>query len=236
MIDVIGLITARGGSKGIPHKNVKLLAGKPLIAWTILAALNSGVLKRIIVSTDDDEIARVSKEWGAEVPFMRPASLAGDASSHISVVEHALQWLDENEGYTPEYVLLLQPTSPLRQADDIIAALQLAEARLAPAVVGVSEAQTHPFLARQILENGQLVDFVTTDIGYLRRQSLPPAFAINGAIYVNKSDILRASQTFLPPGTLAYVMAPEHSIDIDTQWDFYLADLILTDRMKHEGN
>ena len=116
---VIGLITARGGSKDIPRKNVKLLAGKPLIAWSIEAALRSRGLSRLIVSTDDEEIAEVSAKWGAEVPFIRPAELATDDSPHIEAVKHAIDWLLENENAYPDYIMTLQPTSPLRSSSDI---------------------------------------------------------------------------------------------------------------------
>ena len=107
MVDVIGLITARGGSRGVPRKNVLPVGGRPLIAWTIAAARESRMLGRVIVSTDDAEIARVAREWNAEVPFIRPAELAQDASAHVRVVTHALEWLERTEGRRPDYVLLL---------------------------------------------------------------------------------------------------------------------------------
>ena len=117
---ILGLVTARGGSKGLPRKNVKTLAGKPLIAWTVEAAMQSTLLDRVIVSTDDEEISRISLENGAEVPFRRPAELAQDNSPHISVVLHALEWLEQQEGYRPDAVCLLQPTSPLNNINEII--------------------------------------------------------------------------------------------------------------------
>lgn len=227
MIDVVGLITARGGSKGIPRKNVKLLAGKPLIAWTIEAALKSGKLSRIIVSTDDDEIIQVAQAWGAETPFVRPTEVSQDNSPHILAVEHAIHWLEEHEHTRPEYILLLQPTSPLRMAEDINAAIEIAAGNQAEAVVSISETKHHPYLTKHILPNGLLADFVSTDLSYLRRQDLPPAYAINGAIYLNRSDSLLNARTFLPPNTYGYVMPLERSLDIDSPWDFYLTELIL---------
>src|SRR3990170_965342 len=123
MSTVLAVIPARGGSKSIPRKNIKPLGGKPLIGWTIDAALQSRMLSRVIVSTDDAEIAQAARECGAETPFLRPPELAQDDSSSISVVLHALQWLEEQEHFSPDYVLLLQPTSPFRNAHDIRAAI-----------------------------------------------------------------------------------------------------------------
>jgi CMP-N,N'-diacetyllegionaminic acid synthase len=233
MGEIVGLITARGGSKGIPRKNVKLLAGKPLIAWTIEAALLSPRLSRVIVSTEDDEIARVARQWGAAVPFMRPPELAQDDSPHLLVVEHALQWLEKHDNARPDYVMLLQPTSPLRTAEDIEAVLQVAEARSARAIVSVCKMDRHPYLAKRILEDGTLADFVPSDIAYLRRQALPPVYALNGAIYLNRRESLLTDRTFVPQGTYGYIMPPERSLDIDSLWDFHLIELILKDR--HES-
>ncbi|HET9913914.1 MAG TPA: acylneuraminate cytidylyltransferase family protein, partial [Anaerolineales bacterium] len=143
---IIGLIPARGGSKTIPHKNIKPLVGKPLIAWTIEAAKKCRALSRVIVSTDDAQIAEVAQQWGAEVPFLRPAELAGDATSSLAVVLHLIQWLKKHDGAVPEYILLLQPTSPFRTTEDLDAAIELAETRKVNAVVSVCETDAHPFL------------------------------------------------------------------------------------------
>jgi len=229
MSETIGLITARGGSKSIPQKNIKMLAGKPLIAWTIEVALQCKYLSRIIVSTDDEKIAEVARQWGAEVPFIRPAELARDDSSSISAVLHAIHWLEEKEGFCPEYIMQLQPTSPFRTAEDISRAIELAKDRHAVAVVSVCEAERHPYLCKRILDDGTLADFMKTDINYLRRQDFPPAYALNGAIYLNQRGALLRDQTDLPEGTVAYVMPQERSIDIDTPWDWHLAELILKD-------
>ena len=189
--------------------------------------LESNVLNRVIVSTDDEKIARVAREWGAEVPFIRPANLAEDTSSSLSVVEHALQWLGEHEHYEPEYVLLLQPTSPLRTKDDIRIATEIAESRNATAVVSVCEADPHPYIVKKITENGMLEDFIPQNTTYNRRQDMPPAYALNGAIYLNRSYSLIKNHTFIPKDTVAYIMPKERSIDIDSPLDFQLAELIL---------
>lgn len=225
---VIGLITARGGSKSILRKNITLVGGKPLIAWTVQAAQQSGCLDRLILSTDDEEIASIAKEWGVEVPFTRPAELAQDDSPHIDVVIHAIQWLSENDGLDPDYILLLQPTSPLRSAEDIVAAIQLVRERNADSVVSVSPVQDHPYFTYKISKDGVLEDFLPRLEGYLRRQVLPPAYALNGAIYVVKRTVLLTQRTFFPEKTIAYIMPEERSMDVDTPWDMKLVDLILS--------
>ena len=229
----LGLITARGGSKGIPNKNIVSVAGKPLIAWTIEAAIKSH-LDRVIVSTDDDEIAEVSKSWGAEVPFMRPKKLAEDDSPHMDVVISAIQWLANNEDYRPEYVLLLQPTSPLRSVADINDAINLATKKKADGIVSVSESSVHPYLTKQITEDGTLMDFLEKPKGYLSRQTFPIVYVLNGAIFLAKREVLLEKETWYTEKTYAYVMPPERSIDIDTYWDLHLANLILKDKRKHE--
>jgi CMP-N,N'-diacetyllegionaminic acid synthase len=232
---MLGLITARGGSQGIPRKNIQPVGGKPLIAWTALAARSAKALTRTILSTDSPEIAEVGRQYGVEVPFMRPAEFAGPESAHVPVVVHALDWLEQHEGYRPEYVVLLQPTSPLRTASDINAATALALTRRAPAVVSVTTAASHPFLTYRIDAEDRLMPFFQSEIAYKRRQDLPPASALNGAIYVIHRDVLLRHRTFLPEGTLAYEMPPERSLDVDSLWDLHLADLLLRDALSHEN-
>lgn len=230
-MEILGLITARGGSKGIPHKNVKPLAGKPLIGWTIEAARQSR-LSRVVVTTDDNEIAQVSRRYSAEVPFRRPAELARDDSPHFAAVEHALRWLEREEGYHPDYVMTLQPTSPLRTAEDIDAAISVAEneqsAAQAVAVVSVYEIHPHPYWAKRIDSSGQLNNYFSDTPLDLRRQELAPAYALNGAIYLNRRQHLLENGLMTPSGAQAYVMPAWKSLDIDTLWEFELAERILT--------
>ncbi len=233
MGEIVGLISARGGSKSIPRKNIKTLAGKPLIAWTIEVARKCKELNRVIVSTDDEEIANVARQWGAEVPFIRPSELARDDSSSISAVLHAIHWMEENEGFCPGYVMLLQPTSPFRTSEDIQQSIDLATKHRAVAVVSVCEAEPHPYLCKRILDNGALADFMSMKVGYLRRQDLPPAYAVNGAIYLNQCSSLLLDQTFIPTGTIAYAMPQERSLDVDTVWDWHMAELIMKNRDGH---
>jgi N-acylneuraminate cytidylyltransferase/CMP-N,N'-diacetyllegionaminic acid synthase len=234
-VKVLGLITARGGSKSIPKKNVVIVAGKPLIAWTIEAGLQSRSLEKVIVSTDDEEIAEVARHWGAEVPFLRPAELAQDDSPHIPVIVHAVEWLESHEGSLYEYILLLQPTSPLRSTDDIEKAVQLASANDADSVVGVCVTGSHPYLVKHIATDGRLEDFGPRPRTYLRRQALPPVYVANGAIYLVRRDVLIQQHTFYTERTYPYIMPPERSLDIDTPWDLYVVDLILKNKITH-GN
>ena len=230
MKDVLGLVTARGGSKGVPGKNVMPLGDKPLIGWTIEAAQQSCSIGRIVVSTDDANIAGVARQWGAEVPFLRPAELAGEDSPHIDVVCHALDWLERRERYMPEYVLLLQPTSPLRTAEDIDAAALIAEERAADAVVSVETTHHHPFLVKRIAEDGTLSDFVTSDLAYLQRQVLPPAYFINGAIFLNHRKALLEKENFLPG---AYLPIRDAGRAVDASR--YSLGLVL-DRANHQSS
>lgn len=236
-MEILGLVTARGGSKSIPGKNVKLLAGKPLIRWTIDEARKSRLVSRLIVSTDDEEIRSVSLAGGAEAPFLRPVELAGDTSPHIDVIFHALDWLENEQNYRPDYVLLLQPTSPFRTVFDIDDAIHSIESHPeTDALVGVCEAEDHPFLVKKINEGGRLEDYMPGTLAYPRRQDLPPAYVINGAIYLNRPSSLRRERKIVPPGALAYVMPRERSLDVDTPWDFNLAELILTGRGQREND
>ena len=223
----LGLITARGGSKGIPGKNVAPLAGKPLIAWTIEAALHSRCLSRVIVSTDDREIAEVSKKFGAEVPFMRPGELSGDDSPHMAVVLHAIQWLEDGEGWSPDYVVLLQPTSPFRTAEDIDAAAGVALDRNADSVISVNEAPSHPYKVNRLTDRGTLVSFLEPPKGYLRRQTMPEALFENGAVYMARREVLLKEKRWYTENTYPFVMPEERSLDIDSPWDLELAGLIL---------
>ena len=228
MATVVGLITARGGSKGVPRKNVRMLAGKPLIAWTIDSARQARRLDRIIVSTDDEEIAAVSRQFGAAVPFMRPAELARDSSPHIDVVLHALRWLSREEKYNPAFVLLLQPTSPLRTAEDIDGIIDLAIERRAEAVVSVSPACDHPYLVRQVDSEGMLKPFMDCPLPYARRQDLPPAYALNGALYLQQCTGLLTRQSFEGCRTIAYVMPRQRSLEVDTEADLVEVERLLT--------
>jgi CMP-N-acetylneuraminic acid synthetase len=222
------VVPARGGSKGVPRKNVAIVAGRPLIEWTIMAARQATCIDQLIVSTDDEEIAAVARAAGADVPFRRPADLSHDDAAGADVVLHALQWIVRHRGYTPEYVVTLQPTSPLRTAGDIDAAIALARVRGAHSVVSVSPAVQSPYWMVRVDEDLEVREFLPGDPP--TRQQLPALYAINGAVYVTSPRLLFDMHALYGPGTLAYVMPEERSLDVDTRWEMHVADLVLAAR------
>lgn len=231
MAKILGVITARGGSKSIPRKNVKDIAGKPLIAWTIEAAKKSGALDRIILTTDDKEIARVGREWGAEVPFVRPKKLAGDKTPHLPVMQHAVRWLKENENYNPDYVMLFQPTSPLRQSWHIKEAVELIEKTGADSVVSVMPIphHYHPLWAFEKNENGFLQLMATKKPLYTRihqRQLLPPAYIHNSVIYIFKTKLLfdKKNPNFYGKKVVPYLVDEKYSANIDSLEEWATAE------------
>ena len=231
---ILGLIPARGGSKAIPKKNIAVVAHKPLIAWTVEEAIESDSLDRLVISTDDLETADIGKKLGAEVPFLRPAELATDTSTSMDVILHTVRWLDDNENYRPDYVLLLQPTSPLRTATDIRTSIELLLAKRGDSIVSVCETRHHPLWMTSVNEQGRLMELYPRSAAPTRRQDLPVAFALNGAIYLALRNFLLSERTFISDRTYAYVMPENRSLDIDTPWDLYLADLILRAREHRE--
>lgn len=212
---VLALITARGGSKGLPRKNVMLAGGKPLVAWTVNAALTAKCVSRVVLSSDDDEIMVAAKSAGCDVPFRRPAELASDHASSMDVALHALK---ELPGY--DYLVLLQPTSPLRTGADIDTAFELLRKHSAPACVSITEVDQSPHWMYQLKEGNRLASVIAPLPEVTRRQDLPPVYTLNGAIYIAKVDWLLASRSFLGPDTVAYRMPKCKSIDIDDLHDF----------------
>jgi CMP-N,N'-diacetyllegionaminic acid synthase len=214
-LSVLAVITARGGSKGVPGKNVRPVYGRPLIAWTVRAATRAHTVDRVIVSTDDEGIAEASRAAGAEVPFARPAELATDTASSIDVILHAL---DAVPGF--DLVVLLQPTSPLRNAADIDAAVERCVSADAPACVSVSLVEEHPQWMYRLGNDSRLAPVLPADSRASRRQDLPAVYSLNGAVYVARVDWLRRERSFLSPATVGYVMPRERALDIDTESDF----------------
>ena len=221
-MSLLAIIPARGGSKGIPRKNIKPLAGKPLIGWSIDSAKQATCINRIIVSTEDEEIASVARELGADVPYMRPAELAVDETPGISPVWHAIEQLPEHD-----WVLLLQPTSPLRSAEDIDGIWQFCQERSAPSAVSVCEVGKHPYWMYQRNAAQRLEPFIKGRPNVTRRQDLPPAYALNGALYLARIDWLLEQQNFIGPETLGYIMPPERSVDLDTLQDWRWVEFLI---------
>jgi len=218
----LAVIPARGGSKGVPRKNVRMLDGKPLIAWTIEHAFHSRYIDRVIVTSDDEEVCQVAKQLGAEVPFVRPAELASDTASGVDVLCHAVQ----NAGADYDYVVLLQPTSPLRECTDIDAAIELCVRRDVASVVSVSEATKSPYWMYQMTDGGALSPVVEN--AATNRQQLPCTYALNGAIYVLEIGNLLAKKKIIDGKTLGYVMPAERSYDIDSETDFLICEFLKT--------
>ena len=234
--NIVGIIPARGGSKRLPLKNIKELAGKPLITYTIEEALKSKTLDRIIVSTDHDEIARISKEWGAEVPFKRPAHLALDTTHAPPIIRHTVKYLEETEDYVVDIVVILPPTSPLRKSEHIEEAIKKILKTDVDSVMSVCEAVFPPWWMVKLKENGLLEPFIKSEIDYfcLESQELPKVYQPNGAIYVTKSDVLFEQGVIIGKRNAPIFMDDESSLDIDTLTDFKLAELIMEGREKYE--
>lgn len=208
---VLALIPARGGSKGLPRKNVLQLGGKPLIAWTIEAALESKSVDQVVLSSDDDEIIETAKMLGCSVPFRRPDDLGTDLASSIDVVLHAL---DQLPGF--DYVILLQPTSPLRTSSDIDSAFDLLQGSSSSSCVSVCETEQSPYWMYRLTNNNQLRNVLPEVPAISRRQDLPTTYVLNGAIYIAQVNWLRKEKTWIHHDTIAYVMDRSSSIDIDT--------------------
>ncbi len=224
--NILGLIPARGGSKGLPRKNIKPLLGKPLIAWTIKQALASKYLDIVVVSTDDKEIAKISKKYGAEVPFMRPKELASDKAQGIEVVLHAIDWMEKNDKQY-DLLMLLQPTSPLRRSEDIDKVIELSFLKEAKAIVSVCETDHHPLWANTLPEDGCMKDFIRKEIMNKNKQELPVFYKLNGAIYLAYCNYLKEQESFFGEKTFAYIMPKSRSIDIDDEIDFELAQILI---------
>ncbi|MGB9927145.1 MAG: cytidylyltransferase domain-containing protein [Methanosarcina sp.] len=222
--DIIAIIPARGGSKGIPRKNIKLLAGKPLIAYTIEEALKSKYLNQVVVSTEDEEIENISKRYGAEV-IRRPSSLARDDSPTIDSVLHAFEALDIKKEKT-YIIVLLQPTSPLRTFEDIDNAIKLFLNKKCESVISVCEYGHSPYWAYKVEEEYLKPVFGNTYLK-MRRQDLPKCYMPNGAIYISTVDFLKDFKNFSHLKTYPYLMPFIRSIDIDSDIDFIFAEAIL---------
>ena len=237
---ILGVITARGGSKGIPGKNIKLLAGKPLIVYTIEAAQKSGIFDRIILSTDDEAIADVCQKHGVEVPFMRPKELAEDSTPHLPVMQHAVQWMQDSAQYKADYVGILQPTAPLRVAKHLIEAKELFEETKADSVVSMVEIPKHysPYWAVKVEERGMgtlLLSGEPIKNRIPRRQNLPPAYINNGIIYIFRADLLNSdAPNFYGDNVAVYIMDEKFSVNIDEPRDWELVESRIKE-LKAEG-
>ena len=226
MTEILALIPARGGSKGIPRKNIRSFAGYPLIAWSIAAAKQAACVTRVMISTDDEEIAAVAREYGAETPFLRPAEFAQDQTTDLPVFEHALQWLEENEGYQPEIVIQLRPTSPIRPRDCVDSAVKiLMEHEDADCVRGVVPAGQNPYKMWRFVGEGQpmnpLLEVEGIDEPYnAPRQILPPVYWQTGHIDAIRVSTIQQKKSLTGDVIYPLVIDPRYTVDIDTLSDW----------------
>ncbi|WP_170337025.1 acylneuraminate cytidylyltransferase family protein [Ruegeria arenilitoris] len=220
--DILCVIPARAGSKGIPGKNTIEFSGKPLLAWTIEAALGAESVGPVIVTTESEETAGIAKEWGADVPFLRPAELAQDNVHAIYTVLHTLNWYQESKGHLPFGVMMLLPTSPLRTVRHVEEAAQLFLTQDAPAVIGVTDLGKHMTNLRYM--NGHLLERVASDVSpNQQRQGVASLYGVTGAMFLARSDLLKAEETFHLSGALGFPMSALSAIDVNTPEDLALA-------------
>jgi CMP-N-acetylneuraminic acid synthetase len=234
MIDkhkVVCVIPARGGSKGVPRKNIRKLADKPLIAYTIEQALQSQYIDRTIVSTEDKEIADISKQCGAEVPFMRPGTLAGDQVATVDVLLHTISWLEEEEKYNFDILVLLHTTTPLRSVKDIDSCIEMLHSTKADNIISVTEAHRNPYFNMvEINPNGK-VQLVKKG-SFSSRQSAPKVYDMNSSIYVWWKDLLKKERNIIFENSKIYVMPKARSIDIDDNMDFKLVEIMMAEQKR----
>ena len=222
---ILAVIPARGGSKGIPKKNIKEIAGRPLIAWTIEAAKQSKYIDKIILSSEDEEIISVAKKLGCEVPFIRPPKLSKDEVPGIAPLLHAVEMLPDYD-----YVVLLQPTSPLRTNKDIDGCIEFCIPNRSKSCVSITVSDKNPYWMYYADDRKKLKPFVSdgTQISY--RQELPTIYTLNGAIYILECKWLTTNKILIAEDTIGYEMDQESSIDIDYPFQFHIADLLLNER------
>jgi len=228
---MLAIIPARGGSKGLPRKNIKLLDGLPLICHSIKAALDSKLVDRVIVSTEDDEIAAISKDCGAEIPFMRPKELATDESmvmdTYLDIIDKISK---ENDKSIDNFVALL-PTTPLRNSNDIDKAIEIFNNKNANSVISVTETLTPLHWCRKITKEGILTDYLPNFNAVKNRQNFTKAYVPNGAIYIFKTEVLRKTREYYTDKTFPYLMPIERSVDIDNLIDFKWAEYLMNNKI-----
>jgi CMP-N,N'-diacetyllegionaminic acid synthase len=232
---MIAIIPARGGSKGLPGKNIKEFCGKPLIVHSIEAAQQAKSISRIIVSTDDEKIALIAKEHGADIPFLRPARLSTDNALAIDNYLYTINRLREEQHLDiPEFVVL-QPTSPLRTFEDIDRAVELFFEKNADSVISVTEMAHPPVWAKRINSKGTIEEYFSINEGLKNRQKIEKAYIPNGAIFVLKESLLKDHNTYYSDKTFPYIMNAERSVDIDNSFDFDYAEFLMNKKI-NSGN
>jgi CMP-N-acetylneuraminic acid synthetase len=227
---ILALIPARAGSKRIPNKNILLIGGKPLICHTIDAALESKYINRVVVSTNSHKIAQIAKEAGAEIPFLRPDDISKSNSTEMDFFLHALNWMEDNEGYKPELIVLLYPTSPLRKSKTIDAAIEkMIEHPEADSLRSLKKCSEHPFKMWKA-QDGYIIPFVDTpkkNAHTLAYQMLPKVYIQNASIYITKPNTIKQKQSPTGDIIVPFVMNEIESVDVNNQLDFEFAKFII---------
>ncbi|MDD3269466.1 MAG: acylneuraminate cytidylyltransferase family protein [Syntrophomonadaceae bacterium] len=228
-MNILFLITARGGSRGVPRKNIREIAGLPLLVFKARAAVKSDYCTRLIVSTDDDEIARVARKYDIEVPFMRPVQLATDEVSSIDVILHAMQWVEQNDPRKYDVLCLLEPSTPFLTHEDVNRAVELYQAKDALGVLGVREVRDNYLFVAEIGEDLNMAAHFEKMCGnyHTPRQMLKAEYTMNGAIYMVDWEYMKQSRTFHSPRTYAYLMPETRSIEIDNMDNFHYASFLV---------
>jgi CMP-N-acetylneuraminic acid synthetase len=228
-IRILGLTLARGGSKSVPRKNIKPIAGLPLIGYTIAEALKSKFITRYIVSTDDEEIQQVAIQCGAEAPFLRPSEFSTDEASSVSAMQHAVDWVEQQEGVEYDYLVELMCTNPMKTVEDIDASIEKLISTKADSVIAVHQLEDHhPARIKKII-NDKITDFCIPEIPESRRQDLKPeAYIRSGSIYALKRDYLMVEgKRYGSDNSRPYILPQERAVNIDTEIDFMIAELML---------
>ena len=227
---VLGVITARGGSKGLPGKNIKILGDKPLIAYSVLVAEQSTTITHTIVSTDDSEIAAIAKKYGADVPFMRPVELANDTATHLDVMKHAIDFMEKKEGIVYDYVVILQPTSPFRLVEDIDKTVELLITTGADSAVTLTLADSHEHpIKMKKLEGSTVIPYCIPEPEGKRRQDLALAYKRSSAVYAMKRNLIMRDNLLFGNKIVGHIVPGDRSIDIDTPLDWHVAEFKLQD-------
>lgn len=232
---ILGVITARGGSKGIPKKNIKLLGGAPLISYTIRATQKSKLITDLIVSTDDEEIASVCREYGAEIPFMQPAELAQDTSHHLEVMQYAIKFMEEKRGVVYDYAVIFQPTSPFRTMEDIDKTIEKIIEHNADSAFSMCEIEPshHPIKVKKMNGDKVLPYCIDEEVG-THRQDFPIAYKRSGAVYATKRDLVMKKNKLFGDFAVGHIVPLDRSIDIDSPLDWVKAEFLF-EELKKKG-
>jgi CMP-N,N'-diacetyllegionaminic acid synthase len=234
-MEIMGIIGARAGSKGLPGKNLRLLAGRPLLSWAISSAKRSTRIGRVILSTDSEEYAAVGREYGADTPFLRPAELASDTSIELGYIRHAVEWLDRHEGYRPDLVVRVCPTAPLIRTEDIDRCIEIliADASADSAII-MAPAREHPRKVVKLAPDGEhVISYITErgmDVAPTNRQSYAEAFNRQSLPIVSRRDTILKLNSQTGETVRYHVVPQETALDIDTALDFRLIDILLRER------